>query len=61
MPVCRRPCALSSVICYITKNKKELLGASVSHAHGEALLHVTSYLSKVTIEVALVTLKRRLD
>ena len=52
---------MSSVICYITKSKKELLGASVSHAHGEALLHVTSYLSKVTIEVALVTLKRRLD
>ena len=33
---------LLSVVCYIPKNKKELLGASVSHVHGEALLHVTS-------------------
>ena len=35
---------LLSVVCYIPKKKtkKELLGANVSHVHGEALLRVTS-------------------
>ena len=42
-----------AVVCYITKSKKELLGASVSHAHGEALLCATSTISIVTMEVAL--------
>ena len=33
---------LSAAVCYITKKKEEVLGASVSHAHGEALLRATS-------------------
>ena len=50
------------VHCY---KKKWLLGASVSHAHSEALLHVhvraTSAVSMVTIEVVLVALKSKLE
>ena len=45
---------LLSIGCYITKHKKEFLGASVSHAHSEALLCVTSTISIVTIVVVLV-------
>ena len=53
------------VHCY--KRKKWFLGVSVSHAHSEALLHVhvhvraTSAVSMVTIEVALVALKSKLE
>ena len=45
----------------LLKNKKWLLGANVSHAHSEALLRAMSTVSMVTIEVALVTLKSKLE
>ena len=54
MSVCGPPCA---VVRSLSQNKKWLLGASVSHAHSEALLHTTSAISMGTIEVALVALK----
>ena len=36
-------------------------GASVSHAHSEALLRATSAVSMVTIEVVLLALKSKLE
>ena len=38
-----------------------VLGASVSHTHGEALLRASSAISIVTIELLVVTLKRKLN
>ena len=60
MSVCGPPCA---VVRSLLKNKKWLLGASiiVSHAYSEALLGATSAVSMVTIEVALVALKSKLE
>jgi len=55
------------VICSLLHNKKQNRApwckcfASVSHAHSEALLHVTESCSIVTIKVVLVALKRKLS
>ena len=56
--VCGPPCA---VVHSLLQNGKWLLGASVLHAHSEALLCATSAVSMVTIEVALVALKSKLE
>ena len=58
LSVCGPPRA---IICLLLQNGKWLLGASISHAHSEALLRVTSTVSMVTIEVALVALKSKLE
>ena len=58
MSICGPPCA---IVCSLLQNKKWLLGASVSHAHSEAFLCATSAISMVTIEVALVALKSKLE
>ena len=58
LSVCGPPCA---VVRSLLQNKKWLLGASISHAHSEALLRATSTVSMVTIEVALVALKSKLE
>ena len=58
LSVCGPPCA---IICLLLQNGKWLLGASISHAHSEALLRATSAVSMVTIEVALVTLKSKMS
>ena len=58
MSVCGPPCA---IVCLLLQNGKWLLGASVSHAHSEALLPATSAVSTVTIEVALLALKSKLE
>ena len=53
---------LWSTMCHCSfENKKWLLGASVSHVHSEALLRTMSAVSIVTIEVALVALKSKLE
>ena len=41
--------------------KRFAFGASISHAHSEALLRTTSAVSMVTIEVALLALKSKLE
>ena len=58
MSVCGPACA---VVRLLSQNKKWLLGASISHAHSEALLRVTSAVSMVNIKVALVALKSKLE
>ena len=58
MYVCGPACA---IVRSLSQNKKWLLGASVSHVHSEALLRVTSAISMVIIEVALVALKSKLE
>ena len=58
LSVCGPPCA---IVHSLLQNKKWLLGASVSHAHSEALLRMMNAISIVTIEVALVALKSKLE
>ena len=58
LSVCGPPCA---IVRSLLQNKKWFLGASVSHVHSEALLRTTSGISIVTIEVALVVLKSKLE
>ena len=55
---CGPPCAN---VRLLLQNKKWLLGASVSHAHSEALLRMMNAVSIVTIEVALVALMSKLE
>ena len=59
LSVCGPTCAIVRLL--LQKTKKWLLGASISHVHGEALLRATSAVSMVTIEVALVALKSKLE
>ena len=58
MSVCGPSCA---IVRLLLQNKKWLLGASVSHAHSEALLRAMSTVSMVTTEVALVALRSKLE
>ena len=46
---------------FVVTKQKRLLGASVSHVLSEALVRTTSAVSIVTIEVALVALKSKLE